>query len=175
MKTPTIETARLVLRPPTVSDAEIVYKNWTNDTRVTQYMRWNAHNSIDETKSWLKSAITSEDIESRFDWLIVLKETGEPIGSGGLYYNEKHNMYELGYCVAYDYWGQGIATEASQAWLNFAQKTLLQNKFFACHAQENISSGKVLEKLGFVYKNDGEYTSFDGLQVFKSRRYFIGE
>ena len=42
---PTIETARLILRPHTLEDAEAVFE-WTSDERVAEFMNYNRHESV---------------------------------------------------------------------------------------------------------------------------------
>jgi len=69
--------------------------------------------------------------------------------------------------------GQGFATEAARGILQFAKDDLAQTKLFACHAKENVVSGKILKKLGFVYSNDSSYSKFDGSQTFESCDYFL--
>ena len=49
MRTPTIETERLILRPLTVDDAQNAFERWTTDPEVAKYMMYTAHKSIDET------------------------------------------------------------------------------------------------------------------------------
>jgi len=40
MKTPIIETERMILRPLTVADASDIFERWTSDDRVSRYVRW---------------------------------------------------------------------------------------------------------------------------------------
>ena len=40
MKTPIIETERMILRPLSVMDANDIYERWTSDDRVSKYVRW---------------------------------------------------------------------------------------------------------------------------------------
>jgi len=174
MKTPILGAPRLTLRVALASDAQHIFDTWATNPNVTKYMRWRPHKDINETHDFVKMCIQNETNPKNFDWLFVLKETNLPIGSGGIYWNEKHNMFELGYCLAEQYWGQGFAYEASVAIMNFAKHELNATEFFACHAKDNINSGKILEKLGFIYHSDGEYSTFDGETTFKSRRYFYG-
>jgi len=171
MITPMLETERLLLRPAAITDAEAIYKNWASDSDVVKYMRWNVHKSIDETIAWLTFTEANVSNESVYDWLYVIKETNEPIGSGGVFYNETRDMFEIGYCLMKRYWGVGLATEAATAMMTFTVNILNKKALFACHAKENPISGRVLEKLGFVYSSDGEYSSFDGERVFESCEY----
>lgn len=40
MKTPILETKRMILRTMTVEDAEAAFTNWTGDTEIARFMRW---------------------------------------------------------------------------------------------------------------------------------------
>ena len=175
MITSPFETERILLRPAKVTDAKAVYNNWTSDPDVSKFMRWNTHESIDDTITWLASneANANNPDKTSWNWLFVLKEINEPIGSGGVFYNKTHDMLELGYCLMKSRWGQGLATEAARGILDFAAHELGARKFFVCHAKDNPASGKVIEKLGFVYKNDGSYSSFDGKRTHNTREYFL--
>ena len=172
MITPVLESERIILRPAKLSDAEAIYSNWASDPEVAKYMRWNTHSSIEETKTWL-TGVEASVADDNYDWLFVLKETNEPFGSGGIFYNSTHDKFEIGYCLMKQRWGQGFAYEAAFVILDFAINVLGKKEFFACCAFENLASAKILEKLGFMYKNDGEYSSFDCSRTFKSREYFL--
>jgi len=173
MTTPILETQRILLRPGKISDAQAVYNNWGSDPEISKFMRWNTHGSVDETIAWLTEAEANISDKLSYNWLFVNKKTNEPMGSGGVFYNKTQDMFEIGYCIMKSCWGQGLATEAVKEILKFAVDELGETKFFACHAKENPTSGRILEKLGFVYKCDGIYSSFDGSRVFDSREYFL--
>lgn len=111
--------------------------------------------------------------ESNYNWGFVLKENGEIFGSGSLVRNEEHGMFELGYNIMKKYWNQGLTTEASRAIVNFAANVLGVRSLFAAHAKDNTASGRVMEKLGFVYQRDGEITCFDGKRKFAVREYLL--
>ncbi|WP_423142934.1 GNAT family N-acetyltransferase [Parablastomonas sp. CN1-191] len=55
---------------------------------------------------------------------------------------------ELGYWIARDFWGRGIATEAASAVLD-AARVLGHRRVIARHFVDNPASGRVLRKLGF--------------------------
>jgi ribosomal-protein-alanine N-acetyltransferase len=171
MFTPTLETARLILRPLTVADAEAIFSTWASDPDVTRYMSYSTHSSVNVTVEWLTMEEQSASKDTHYNWGFVLKETGVLIGSGGIYYTESREAYDLGYNIAKPYWGRGLTTEASRGMLDFAVQTLNVREFTAHHAKDNLASGKVLEKLGFVYQKDGQYTKIDGTQTFESREY----
>ncbi len=173
MRTPVLETERLILRPLTVSDAETVFTNWTSDPDVARFMRWELHKSISETQEWLAAEEELIERDSVYNWGFVLKETGELIGSGGLVFIESKGMYELGYNIMKKCWGQGFATEAAQRIIDFGKNELKQKQFYCCHAKDNPASGKVMTKVGFQYQHDGTYSSWNQERTFESKEYLL--
>ena len=53
--TKTIETERLILRKFTADDLSAIFHNWTSDEKVTEFLRWPTHKSINITKRVLES------------------------------------------------------------------------------------------------------------------------
>jgi ribosomal-protein-alanine N-acetyltransferase len=173
MKTPVIETERLILRPLIVGDAKAIFEGWASDQEVARFMRWNLHKNIEETKEWLVSEEVVAKGEDVYNWGFMLKENKRLVGSGGLTFSQKHQMYEIGYNLKRDCWGKGYATEATKKFVDYAKDELKVKQLFATHAVDNVSSGKVLEKIGFIYQTEGIYYSFDGSRTFQSKEYIM--
>lgn len=173
MKTPILETERLLLRPLTTADADAVFRNWAGDPESTTYMRWETHKAIETTREWLAGEERDVASDTAYNWGYVLKSTGELIGCGGLLYAKEHGMPELGYILARRFWRQGLATEAARAIVGFANHTLRLPQLFCCHAVQNPVSGSVMQKVGFVYQNEGTYSSLDGKRTFPCKEYLL--
>lgn len=173
MTVPVLETARVILRPLRISDASAAYKNWASDPDVARFMRWSTHKSVSETILWLASEEAAMERGNHYGWGFVLKDSMELFGSGGLTYSKEREMFELGYNIMKRHWNMGLTSEAARAIVTFAEKSIGVPALFAVHAKENIMSGKVLEKLGFIYQNDSEYESFDGKETFPCREYLL--
>jgi len=173
MKTPILETDRLILRTFKAEDAQMVFNNWTSDADVAKFMRWTVHKSIEDTLEWINAEIELVENDTVYNWVFVLKETGELIGSGGLIYNKEKAMYELGYNIMKKYWNLGITTEASKIIIEFAKEQLGLSKIFCCHAKENVASGKIISKLGFKYTGDAVYYRWDKTKKFDCREYVL--
>lgn len=173
MKTPILETDRILLRTMKSSDAKAVFNNWATDIDVVKYLRWNIHQSINTTIDWLTYEEGNVESDYSYQWVFVHKEYNEVFGSGGFSYDEERQMFELGYAIMKRYWNQGLATEAVKVMVDFAVNTLNQTGIFAISSKENPASAKVLEKAGFIYCKDGEYSSFDGKRVFHSKEYLF--
>lgn len=173
MRTPILETERMILRPLMLADAETIFTNWTSDPDVAKFMIWNIHKSISDTREWLQSEEENIEGETVYNWGFVLKETGELIGSGGIVYKPDKGMYELGYNIMKKYWNRGLTTEAAKRIIEFGRFDLKQNKFYCHHAKDNPASGKVMQKVGFQYQTDGVYYSFDKTRKFESKEYLL--
>lgn len=171
MKTPVLETKRVILRPLSSEDAQDIYDRWTSDDRVSKYVRWCTHSSVEDTRGWLKMVEENVKSDTSYDWGFFLKDGDYIFGSGGIFYKEDEKCFEVGYNIMHKCWNQGYTTEIVKAILEFATKELGIKEFVAWHAVENPASGKVLEKCGFVYEKDGVATKFDGVTTLESKGY----
>jgi len=61
---------------------------------------------------------------------------------------------ELGYWLGRPYWGQGYATEAAEAAINWAGGDWGKGYVLAGHFADNPASGRVLDKAGFLYTGE---------------------
>ena len=57
---------------------------------------------------------------------------------------------ELGYSLAPELWGQGLATEAVGSVVDYAFETLRLHKIYGYAAEPNIGSHRVMEKIGMT-------------------------
>lgn len=95
-------------------------------------------------------------------WACVLKESDAVIGFCGLKYLADLDAVDVGYRFFPEYWGQGLATEACIASLEFGFHTLGLNEIIGLVIPENVASIRVLEKSGMQF--DDEFV-YDGIQV----------
>jgi len=72
MGTVKIQTKRLLLRRFTERDTSAAYDNWTSDEKVTEFLRWPTHRSIDITRSVIRDWINSYKNVDFYQWAIVL-------------------------------------------------------------------------------------------------------
>ena len=145
-----METSRLLLRPFRVEDAETMFRNWAGDPRVTRYLLWRAHQTVDETRSVLEYWQRQYSRKDFYEWGIVLKDSGQLIGSVGATKAAGHQCLEVGYCIGYPWWGRGICPEALYRVMDFFFCEVGCRQLIAMHAIENPSSGRVMEKCGMV-------------------------
>lgn len=91
MKTPLLETDRLLLRPFCEADAQRVFDCWESDPDVARYMFWSSHNDVEKTRQWTAFEVSQIPSDQWYRWAVVLKATGDLIGTGLVYYEEEYH------------------------------------------------------------------------------------
>ena len=163
MRTPILETERLLLRPFEKSDAKDVFETWESDADVAKYMFWSSHDDIEKTREWISFEIGQLDKDDWYRFAIVLKETKELIGTGLIYYEEEVKTWEIGYNLGKKYWGNGYTTETMNRIIDFARETLCIKEIVGRYAKENPASGNVMKKIGFQYEKEIPYECNNGI------------
>lgn len=161
--TQTIKTQRLILRRFTVNDASDMFNNWANDERVTRFLTWEPHGNLENTQNLLKLWCCGYDSEENYNWAITYNE--KVIGSLSVVRMSNRDEYaEIGYCLGYESWNNGMMTEAVKAVITFLFEAVGFNKVCISHAVKNPASGMVAKKCGL--KLDGvkreDFKSRDG-------------
>lgn len=151
--TQTLETPRLILRRFTMDDAQAMYENWASDGKVTKYLTWPPHLSVDVTKVVLSSWISRYEEPDYYSWAIELREGPGPIGSISVVRSDEDvGSLHVGYCIGQQYWGKGIMTEAFSAVIGFLFETVGANRIEARHDPRNPASGRVMQKCGMTFE-----------------------
>lgn len=149
-----LSTPRLILRRFSLDDTRPMFENWACDPDVTQYLTWRAHMTSRETRDVLEYWESQYRRADFYEWAIVPKDYGRPIGSIGMSrLSHSKTSMELGYCIGKAWWGQGICAEAAGAVLRLMFEEVGCLSVIAMHALPNTSSGRVMEKCGMHPKN----------------------
>jgi len=143
----TLETERLILRAWHENDADDFFA-YAKHPEVGLNGGWPPHTTRDESLEVIRYFIKENDI-----WAIVLKENNRVIGSVGLHKDSKRpniSVKELGFVVSADYWGMGIATEASKRVIAHAFEDMGLDLVSTYHKSFNARAKRVVEKCGFT-------------------------
>ena len=149
-----IHTRRLLLREFNPEDWQPMLA-YHNDPRYLRYYPQELEGEF-HVRSFVQRFIDQAQVAPRqkFQLAICLPESGVLIGNagvrmGGLGPREPEAVQgDIGYELDPAYWGQGYATEAAQAILEFGFESLHLHRIWARCLAENIASQRVLEKLG---------------------------
>ena len=90
-------------------------------------------------------------------WATFLKEGNVFVGWAGLLYLPEFDEVDLGYRFLKEYWGQGIATEASKAILDYGFNVLNLKRIIAIAMKEHKASIRVMEKVGMKFEKYAPY------------------
>jgi len=147
-----LETERLTLRAPRLTDADAVYKRWACDPEVPRYMTWTPHQSPSDSRRFLERCLQDADEDRGMTWMLTERGgNDEPIGAFSISRDNSFCVH-LGYVLGRTHWGQGLVLEAAKVVLEWVQG---QPAIFRCYAVcdvENRASARVLEKLQLRYE-----------------------
>ncbi len=149
-----IETARLLLRQFTPDYGRLIYE-LNSDPDVTAF-------TGDPVRDWehgqqvLENSILPQyALYNHGRWAVHKKEDLSFIGWSGLKTRpERDNEIDLGYRYSKESWGQGFATEAAYACLQYGFEKLHLPRIVGRAMPGNLASIRVLEKIGMKYLYD---------------------
>src|SRR3990167_1843348 len=146
---PVLETKRLALRAPRLEDAKTVAM-LANDRRIAENTARMPHPYKAADAEGFVTGVNKAGGEVAF--LATLRD-GTVIGGCGLRLQDE--VPELGYWLGVNYWGQGYATEALHAVIDYAFTDLGHDALSAGARVTNPASRRVLEKCGFQWTGVG--------------------
>jgi RimJ/RimL family protein N-acetyltransferase len=147
---PTLHTARLRLRPFTEADTDAIFALQSN-VGVLRY--WDAPPWKDRAQAERFIAVCGQIEQEATGARLAVERAADGVFIGWCSlntWNPEFRSARLGYCFNDAAWGQGFATEAAGALLQWAFDTLDLNRVQAETDTRNTASSRVLEKLGFV-------------------------
>jgi [ribosomal protein S5]-alanine N-acetyltransferase len=159
-----IETERLVLRRPRLSDAKALHAIY-GDPEVMRYIGDGSTLTPAKTKAWIEKALARWKADG-FGHFVIEKDR-KVIGRAGFLVWDPdewktgtlaelgdHAAIELGWMLAQEHWGNGYATEAAIALRNYGFKELKFERLISLITHGNDASVKVAERLGARYVRD---------------------
>lgn len=170
--TQTIETSRLILRRAVREDAEPMFRNWASDPEVTKFLTWPTHNTVSVSEKVIGSWLQEYEKDSYYQWMIELRELGEPIGSISVVrQNDRAKEAEIGYCIGRNWWHKGITSEALTAVIKHLFEEVGMNRVTARHDPNNPHSGGVMRKCGMDYEGTERAADRNNQGICDAARY----
>ena len=149
---PVLETKRLALRAPRLEDAKTVAA-LANDRRIAENVARIPH---PYKKSDAESFIAGANKAGGEAVFLITLRDGAIVGACGVVLQQDETP-ELGYWLGLPYWGQGYATEALHAVIDYVFTDLAHDAVSAGARVTNPASRRVLEKCGFQWTGVGLY------------------
>ena len=152
-RAPILVTERLALRELRDTDAQAIASG-AGDRRVAKYLI--------QVPTPYPPALAKRWLIGRREWwdlgrgvTLAITRRDEPdrlLGTASLRRYARDRRAELGYWLAVPAWGQGIATEAVRAMVDYGFRELVLARIYAQVIDGNAASLRVLEKLGMVHE-----------------------
>lgn len=161
-KAPTLETARLRLRAHAPSDFENSYAMWT-DMEVVRFLGGKPNSREDCWNRMVRMA-GFWALTGMGSWVVETKD-GAYIGEIGFLWLKRdiepsiEGFPELGWVLTRNSHGNGYASEAVRAALDWGDTHLPQKRFTCIIDPNNAASLGVARKCGFVEYTRGTYKS----------------
>ena len=147
-----LETERLFLRRFTVDDAQFVL-TLLNEPSFLRYIGDKKVRNLEDARQYMLNGPVGSYERNGFGlYLLELRESHAPIGMCGLVKREELPDPDIGFALLPDFCSKGLAFEAAAAVLNDARERLKLGRILAITSLDNESSIKLLERLGFRFK-----------------------
>src|SRR5712675_1963377 len=140
-----LETERLMLRQPTLADVKTIAR-LANDRRIAENARRLPHPYSQDHAIAFVRALAGDLRKTAF----LIENQHRPIGMVGIDWR-KPDAPELGYWLGVDHWGQGFATEAARAAIDFFFEEFDAEHLMSGARVANPASRNILEKCGFQW------------------------
>ena len=148
------ETSRLILRQLTLDDLDNLAAIYADPVVMRFFGSTYTHES---TKQLLEERVFKCYEQRGWGlWATIYKMDNKLIGRCGLTPQlvDGTEEVEIGYLLAKDYWGMGLATEAACFSRDYGWEKLGVNRLISLIDPDNIASQKVAAKVGLTYEKD---------------------
>ena len=142
----TIVLDRVCLRRPRVADAEAIHE-YGSDPDVARYADWPIRTEIGAVIGSLRERSEHWSEGPELSWVVTIASADRAIG--GVSCRIEGHSAEVGFLMNRNHWGNGYATEATRAIIEWLFSLPSVSKVWATCDTENKASCRVLEKLGF--------------------------
>lgn len=156
-----LETKRLRLREVEENDAEFI-REVLNEPAFIRFVADRGVRTREDALEYIQSKIWPSYREFGFGFYIVeLKTTHEAVGMCGLIKRENLEDVDIGYSILQKFWRSGYAFEAAAALMCHGREQFGLARVVAFTAPDNLSSIRLLEKLGLRYEKTIQLPGYD--------------
>lgn len=151
---PVLETERLHLREPRLTDANALFRVFGDPEAMAYYGPDVPHRNVAQTANLIRELHGYFAHRQGIRWAITLKDGDDTVvGTLGFHrFDVDARHCEVGYELRADHWRQGIMTEAVRHILDFAFDEVGCNRIEAGTDDDNPRSHGLLRKLGFQHE-----------------------
>ena len=154
----TLETRRCILRQPQMADASRLFSAFTSK-EFPEDVPLGRIEYLEQVRDWINGGQESWTSGTGYTFIAMRKSDQVVIGQVTLIKMEGSETWSLAFWTHPDCWGEGFATEISNAAIELAFDQLSAVRIWAAAATWNAASQKVLRKLqmNFLGENQEGY------------------
>lgn len=162
---PALRAARVDLCEYDEKDAADIFI-FRSDPEVQLYNS-EPHRTLDETLEFIREERELYRRRQEVIWAVKLREAPRVIGSVSVqHWNRYHRRAEIGYDLARDCWGKGLAQEAIREVVRFGFEQMALSRLEIWTSTANTRSLRLAERLGFtrdgtlrkrILEDDGQF------------------
>lgn len=149
-----LDTQRLRLEISRPAHAAGIFESYSSDPEVTRYLRWKPAQTIADSESAMEGRLSRLESGLEWSWILVLKSEDAVIGSVSVW--PRGSEAEIGFALAQNAWGRGIAVEAADAVVRWLRESDRVRRVWAACDVDNLRSIRVLERMGLAYERRAE-------------------
>jgi RimJ/RimL family protein N-acetyltransferase len=147
-----LETPRVILRRFTLDDAPFVHA-LVNDPAWIEHIGDRGVRTVEDARAYIRDRTLAQYDRLGFGmYVVTLRGTGEAIGSCGLIRRDSLDDVDIGFAFLPQYRGQGYATEAAAAVLEYGVETFGLKRIVAIVSAANHRSIRILERIGLRFE-----------------------
>jgi [ribosomal protein S5]-alanine N-acetyltransferase len=166
-----LETRRLYTRPLDLED-QFGWKRFFESAAAIRYFPPSTDQPLDRSRQWMEKQLERYQ-DGKFGLMALMhRESGAWIGQCGLLaqHVDGADELEVGYHIFPDYWRQGYASEAAQAFRDWGFEQDLAPSIISIIHRENIGSQGVALRNGMTREKPAEFRGMD-VYVYRIARH----
>lgn len=147
-----IETERLLLEPMSTDDSQFIFELY-NSPNFIRFIGDRNIKTIADAENYIRNRFLPQIEKLGYgNYLITKKEDGKKIGSVGIFERDGLEVHDVGFSFLPEFEGKGYGYEAASKLMEVGFKEFGLKKISAITTKENISSQKLIEKLGLKFQ-----------------------
>ena len=159
-----VETGRLLLRGWREEDLE-PYARMCADPEVMRFIGDGSTLTRERSEAQISRFLRHWEERGFGLWALEEKTGGTFVGFAGLAHQEDWaeggHKTEVGWRLARDHWGRGLATEGALASVRYGFEGLGLRRIISITLPENAASRRVMEKAGLTYRGETRWRGHD--------------
>ncbi|WP_412552224.1 GNAT family N-acetyltransferase [Shimia sp. MIT1388] len=160
---PQLETERLILRGPQLSDFEAVAAFFASDR--SKFVG----GPMSAEQAWRTLALEAGHwaLRGYGRWIVAERDTNAPVGNIGLWFPHGWPEPEIGWDLFEGFEGKGYATEAATAARSYAYDVLGWDTAISLVDPNNTASRKLAQRMGARHDGDFTHERFGTVQIWR--------